>query len=74
MFGEIGMAREFSIIGMSCNHCVKAITESFYGVPGITSFELSLEQKKLTLEGDISDDKVVSLLDSIGYVGVANAA
>jgi len=43
---------ELKIQGMSCMHCVKAVTEALSQVPGVTAVQgVSLERGAATVEG-----------------------
>jgi copper chaperone CopZ len=41
--------REFAIEGMSCEGCVATVTSALKAVPGVTSVEVSLQDKKATV-------------------------
>lgn len=49
--------------GMSCEHCVKAITNAVSALPGIGSVEVSLDAGTVTIEHEPAQ----SPLDSIKY-------
>jgi len=38
------MESNYSVQGMTCNHCVHAVTEEVSAVPGVESVRVSLEQ------------------------------
>ena len=44
--------RVLTIEGMSCRHCVKAVTEALKGVPGVKKVDVSLEEKSAAIEVD----------------------
>jgi copper chaperone len=39
-----------NVHGMSCEHCVKAVTGAVIGLPGVTGVRVDLEAKTVTLE------------------------
>lgn len=48
---------EFTVEGMGCDGCVRAITDAVLEVPGVTSCQVSLEGHSATVE--ITDDAAV---------------
>ena len=59
---------ELKIEGMSCMHCVKAVTEALSRVPGVTAVkEVSLEKGAATVEGAPSADALVAAVKEAGY-------
>ena len=59
--------RIFTIEGMTCGHCVAAVTSEVEKVPGISRAVVDLEQKTLTVTGDFDDALVVAAVDEAGY-------
>ncbi|HZD92313.1 MAG TPA: cation transporter [Pseudolabrys sp.] len=56
------------IEGMTCGHCVKAVTEALSEVPGVQKVEgVSLEQKQAVVSGDPKPDALVSAVEEAGY-------
>jgi copper chaperone len=43
---------ELGVEGMSCQHCVKAVKGSVGALPGVSSVEVSLERKRVTVGYD----------------------
>ncbi|MDR1135311.1 MAG: cation transporter [Clostridiales Family XIII bacterium] len=39
-----------NVLGMSCEHCVKAVTGAVSGLPGVTGVLVSLENNTVTLD------------------------
>lgn len=67
-FGEGSEYMEYNLDGMSCNHCVKTV-EKYFQEKGIPS-KVSLKDKKLTLERELSPDEFTSVkvdLSEEGY-------
>jgi copper chaperone len=60
--------------GMSCEHCVKAVSGAAGGVAGVTSVAVDLDSGDVTLEYDGSDatlSKVKAEIEEQGYDIVA---
>lgn len=49
----------YVVSGMSCGHCVAAITEEVGQVPGISEVHVDLESKLVTVTGEAIDDLAV---------------
>ncbi len=61
----------YSVDGMSCDHCVRAITEEVGQVPGIAEVRVDLAAKTVTVSGDTVDDAAVrAAIDEAGYTVV----
>jgi copper chaperone len=59
----------FNVPGISCNHCVQAITKEVRGVAGVKQVQVGLEDKVVTVEteGDVSRDTLVEAINEAGY-------
>ncbi|MDA8375064.1 MAG: heavy-metal-associated domain-containing protein [Actinomycetota bacterium] len=58
----------FRVDGMTCQHCVKAVSDELAQVPGITDFDVNLDTKLVTVNGDALDDAaIVAAVDEAGY-------
>jgi copper chaperone len=54
--------------GMSCMHCVKAVTDALAAVPGVERVrEVSLEKKQAVVEGSAVADALVAAVKEAGY-------
>lgn len=55
--------------GMTCESCVKSIKSKFEKVEGVSSTEVSLKEKLVTIEADpkVDDETVKSTIASAGY-------
>ncbi len=61
----------YSVDGMSCEHCVHAITEEVGQVPGIVQVRVDLSAKTVTVSGETIDDAAVrAAIDEAGYTVV----
>ncbi|MGI8925368.1 MAG: CopZ family metallochaperone [Tepidiformaceae bacterium] len=59
---------ELSITGMTCDHCVNAITSAVKDVEGVANAKVSLETNSATVEGDGIDlQEVIAAIEEEGY-------
>jgi len=60
--------RTYSVEGMSCEHCVSAITGEVGKVAGIDDVAVDLDAKTVTVTGQTVDDAAVrAAVDEAGY-------
>ena len=61
--------RTYTVTGMTCGHCVKAVTEEVGGLGGVTAVDVDLESGRLTItsEGALDDTAVAAAVDEAGY-------
>ena len=60
--------RTYSVEGMSCEHCVSAITGEVGKVAGIDDVAVDLDAKTVTVTGETLDDAAVrAAVDEAGY-------
>jgi copper chaperone len=59
----------YTVTGMTCGHCVSAVTEEVTQVPGVTAVDVDLASGRLTVTSDASvdDDAVRAAVDEAGY-------
>jgi copper ion binding protein len=63
--------RTFNVEGMSCDHCVHAITGEVTKVDGVSAVDVNLTAKTVTVSGDeFGDDAVRAAIDEAGYTVV----
>lgn len=60
-----------AIDGMSCGHCVQAVTKALSGVPGVTVKSVAVGSAVIQTADGWTTDKAVAALDEAGYA--ANA-
>jgi copper chaperone len=61
----------FAVTGMTCGHCVAAVTEELFAVPGVTDVHVDLvpgatSTVTLTSDTPLSNDQVAAALDEAG--------
>ena len=60
--------RIYRVNGMSCEHCVAAITGEVSGVPGVRDVAVDLAAETVTVTGDQLDDAAIrDAIDEAGY-------
>lgn len=62
------MITSYTVSGMTCGHCAKAITEEVAAVPGVTSVEVSLDDAKMdvTSEAPVDFDRLLEAVYEAG--------
>jgi copper chaperone len=59
---------KLKIDGMSCEHCVRAISGALQEVPGVeTVVEVSLERGEATVEGSAETALLIEAVEEEGY-------
>jgi len=59
---------ELIIEGMSCMHCVKAVTEALAGVKGVEGTpEVTLDPGGALIRGNASTDELIAAVEEAGY-------
>ena len=55
--------------GMTCGHCVSAVTEEISKVAGVTGVDIDLESGNVTIasEAPVDSDAVNAAVDEAGY-------
>jgi copper chaperone len=59
----------YTVVGMTCGHCVNSVTEEVTQVPGVTGVELDLASGGLTVtsETTVDDTAVQAAVEEAGY-------
>lgn len=57
------------VSGMSCGHCVKAVTQALEGVAGVRSAQVDLADARATVDYDESTTSLRALADAVGEEG-----
>jgi copper chaperone len=64
--------RTYTVEGMSCDHCVKAITSEVTQLAGVDAVAVDLANKTVSVSGDAVDDAAVAAaIDEAGYTVVS---
>lgn len=57
-----------SITGMSCGHCVTAVTESLAAVPGVTVRDVTIGQAVVDVDRTVTPAQLAAAIEDAGYV------
>ena len=58
----------YTVPGMHCGHCERAVTEELSDVAGVESVDVDLETKLVTVVGsDLDDATLRAAIDEAGY-------
>ncbi|MBA1300364.1 copper resistance protein CopZ [Pseudomonas lactis] len=57
----------FSVEGMTCGHCVKAVTQAVQSQDSAASVEVDLKAKEVRVASSLSSDQVIDLIAEEGY-------
>ena len=59
----------FTVVGMTCGHCVNSVTEEVSSVEGITGVDVDLSTGALTVTSDapVDEDAVRTAVEEAGY-------
>ncbi len=65
----------FAVTGMTCQNCVRHVTEALAALPGVRSARVDLDPPHATLEADrpIADEEAAAALEEAGY-GLARSS
>ncbi|WP_437598510.1 CopZ family metallochaperone [Sorangium sp. So ce590] len=60
--------RRLAIEGMTCGHCVQAVSKALAKVPGVTRVsEVSLERGEAVVEGSAAAEALLAAVREAGY-------
>jgi copper chaperone len=59
----------FTVVGMTCGHCVSAVTEEVTQVPGVSAVDVDLASGGLTVTSDspVEESAVRAAVEEAGY-------
>ena len=58
----------YTVPGMTCEHCRRSVMSEVTAVPGVSSVDVDLSTKKVTVVGDgLRDDLVRAAVVEAGY-------
>ena len=65
----------FQVSGMTCAHCVAAVTKEVSGVPGVSDVQVDLASGRVTVTGigSIDEGAAAAAVDEAGYQLVAGS-
>ena len=59
----------YTVDGMTCDHCVKAVSDEIGKLEGVTGVDVELATGSVTVasDGGVADDDVRAAVDEAGY-------
>jgi copper chaperone CopZ len=62
-------AQTFTVTGMTCGHCVQAVTSEFSTLPGVSAVTVELSTGTVTVHSDrvITSAEAAAATDEAGY-------
>ena len=62
------MISKYTVSGMTCSHCVNAVTEEVSAIPGVTDVQVDLESGSLKVASDapVDFDRIVEAVAEAG--------
>ena len=64
------MEKIYAITGMTCGHCVAAVTKELEALDGVDAVQVSLDRGAATVVGDADDAAVLAAVAEAGYEAV----
>ncbi len=63
------MTTDYTVVGMTCGHCVNAVTEEVSAVPGVSKAYVDLATGRLTIteQGSVDPEAVRGAVEEAGY-------
>jgi copper chaperone len=61
--------KNYVVQGMTCDHCVNAVTTAVRALPGVTKVDVDLTTGQVAVSSDapVNDDAVRAAVDEAGY-------
>ena len=60
--------KTYAVTGMTCGHCVNAVTEEVTKIEGVTAVAVDLDRGRVTVAGDgYTDEQIAAAVDEAGY-------
>lgn len=59
----------YAVQGMTCEHCVRAVSQEVARIPGVDAVQVDLATGSLTVtsEAPVDDDAISAAVDEAGY-------
>ena len=61
------METRIRVTGMTCMHCVAAVTKALQKVPGVESADVNLENKQAVVAGSTNTASLLAAIKEEGY-------
>jgi copper chaperone len=65
----VSVQSSYTVTGMTCGHCVSAVTAELSRLPGVSEVQVDLASGAVvvTSAADLADDEVRAAVDEAGY-------
>jgi copper chaperone CopZ len=63
--------RDYTVHGMTCEHCVRSVREEVGDLAGVTSVDVDLSTGRLTVTGTAADPAIAAAVAEAGYAVTA---
>lgn len=66
---DTATSTEYAVVGMTCQHCVTAVTEELSALPGVTDVTVDLVIGRVSIIGNVplDDAAVRAAIEEAGY-------
>ena len=64
---------DFTVTGMTCQHCVASVTEEVTELPGVTDVDVDLASGRLHVVGDVTAEQVQTAVAEAGSYTASRA-
>jgi copper chaperone len=64
---QTGTVREYTVLGMTCDHCVLSVTEEVSELAGVQDVDVDLATGRLAVTGDATEQAVRDAVAEAGY-------
>lgn len=65
--GQDGAVKTYAISGMTCDNCVRHVTEAIESVRGVTNVHVDLVGQQAQVHGEVSDSAIAEAVSEAGY-------
>ncbi|HET8561755.1 MAG TPA: heavy-metal-associated domain-containing protein [Marmoricola sp.] len=64
----MSVSTTYQVTGMTCQHCVNAVSSEIGAIPGVTGVDVDLETGRVEVHGEgFTDEAVSAAVDEAGY-------
>lgn len=57
----------FDVRGMTCDNCVKHVTQAVQGVAGVSAVKVDLATNSARVEGEFDEQRIMEVIEEEGY-------
>lgn len=58
---------QLTVTGMTCEHCVRAVTQALENVPGVDKADVTLEPGQAVVHGQADTSAMIAAIEEEGY-------